>query len=208
MFPHSPITRRVLAIVGLSLMAGIALAKDFTSSFGYSATVPDHWRIMTRDDIQANSGQISRDASRELKNFNPQTVSAVQRQIATGNVEVFFNLNTSTHDFADNINVMRSSGRVPVSTAEGQQACAEAKTGLPGVIGRPIDLHDCGYRQINGFHALYINMTVSGAPYRSAQYMLQMKDGRHLLFTLTAKHGDYQKLKNEFDAIVKSVRAR
>ncbi|MEK7735029.1 MAG: hypothetical protein AAB329_06265, partial [Pseudomonadota bacterium] len=63
-----------MAIVGLSLMAGSALAKDFKSAFGYSATVPDHWRIMTRDDVQANSGQISSDAKRELKDFNPQTV--------------------------------------------------------------------------------------------------------------------------------------
>ncbi len=208
MIPHSLMTRHVLAIAGLSLMAGSALARDFTSSFGYRATVPDHWRIMTRDDVQANSGQLTRDASSELKNFNPQTVSAVQQQIATGNVEVYFNLNTSTSDFADNINIMRSRGRVPVSTAEGQQACAEAKSGLPRVIGRPIELHDCGYRQINGFHALYINMTVSGVPYRSAQYMLRLGDSQQLLFTLTAKHSEYRNLKSEFDAIVNSVRAR
>ena len=103
---------------------------------------------------------------------------------------------------------MRSRGRVPVSRQEGQQACAEAKSGLPAVIGRPVDLHDCGYRKINGFDALYINMTVSGAPYRSVQYMLKGSNGQNLLFTLTATHGNYSSLKREFDAIVNSVRTR
>ena len=132
----------------------------------------------------------------------------MQQQVASGNVEVFFNMKTSNSDFSDNINVMRSQGRVPVSKQEGQQACAEAKAGLPGVIGRPVDLHDCGYRQINGIDALYINMTVSGAPYRSVQYMLKRDNGQNLLFTLTATHRNYSSLKREFDAIVNSVRTR
>lgn len=199
---------RGLMMAGLMLLAGVATAKDFTSSFGYSASVPDHWRILTRDDVKDRSGQINLGADPEMKKFNPQTVSAVQRQIASGNVEVFFNMNTSNSQFSDNINVMRSQGRVPVTVKEGQQACAEAKAGLPAVIGRPVDLHDCGYRRINGSDALYINMTVSGAPYRSVQYMLKGNNGQHLLFTLTATHGNYSSLKGEFDAIINSVRAR
>lgn len=199
---------RGLTLAGLMLLAGVAAAKDFTSPFGYSASVPDHWRILTRDDVKDRSGQIDLGADPEMKKFNPQTISAVQRQIASGNVEVFFNMKTSNSSFSDNINVMRSQGRVPVSVQEGRQACAEARSGLPAVIGRPVDLHDCGYRQISGFDALYLNMTVSGAPYRSVQYMLRRENGQNLLFTLTATHGNYSSLKGEFDAIVNSVRAR
>ncbi len=199
---------RALSMAGLMLLTNVSVAKDFTSAFGYSASVPDHWRILTRDDVKDRSGQVDLGADPEMKKFNPQTISAVQRNLASGNVEVFFNMQTSNSSFSDNINVMRSQGRVPVSKQEGQQACAEAKSGLPAVIGRPVDLHDCGYRKINGADALYINMTVSGAPYRSVQYMLKGSNGKNLLFTLTATHGNYSALKREFDAIINSVRTR
>lgn len=206
MTTRRPIFAKALVAACTIFFAGAAIAKDFSSSFGYRASVPDHWRILTRDDVRGSSGLINLGADPEMKKFNPQTISAVQQQIASGNVEVFFNMKTSNNTFSDNINVMRSRGRVPVNVDEGQQACAEAKSSLPGVIGRPIDLHDCGYRQINGSHALYINMTVGGAPYRSVQYMLSGGNGQNLLFTLTATHGNYSGLKREFDAIINSVR--
>jgi hypothetical protein len=208
MMKSRPHLSTLLALMGLMWLSAPALARDFTSSFGYRATVPDHWRIFTRDDVKNRSGSLDIASDPEMKKFNPQTVSNVQRNIASGNVEVFFNLSTSNSEFADNINVMRSRGRVPVSEEEGRQACDEARTSLPSVIGRPITLHDCGYLKISGHDALYLNMTVSGAPYRTAQYMLKTGSGNNLLFTLTATHNNYPGLKREFDAIVGSVRAR
>jgi len=197
---------RLIAAAVLLATSPLALAKDFSSPFGYHIKLPDHWRVFSRDDVMQNSGQLSRDARSELKGWNPQVVSAVERQISTGNVEVFFNMKTSNTRFADNINVMRSRGRVPSSSQEGEQACTEAGRSLPQVLGRPIDLHDCGYRTINGFDALYMNITVRGAPYRTVQYMLNVGKTQPLLFTLTVKHDDYYGLKREFDTIIQSLR--
>ena len=107
----------LFALLIILALSNITVAQEYQSSYGFTINVPSHWLVLTPDELKNNPDLFDFETA-DFGGMDKTLVKQVINKIKTGNVEVYFNQNTSNMTFSDNINIIKQIGKIPVKENE------------------------------------------------------------------------------------------
>jgi len=191
----------VMALV----LVSAAGAKEYRSSFGFTINVPDNWLVLTKQAIAENAALASAPDTK-VGSINPDVLKELKAKVESGSIEMFFDRTTSDATFADNINVLVKHGQAPASPDRVRQTCDAYPGLLARYAGRTLGVERCESREIGDSKAFYVEYEGVVAGTVTMQYQISRPDNQLLLVTATCKRGSVEKVRPEFEDIVRSIR--
>ena len=196
--------KTLLVPIILFLSVCIADAKEYNSSFGFNVDVPEHWLVLTPDEIKTNPDLFDFE-NRDFGKIDKDILKQMKTKILNGSVEIYFNQDTSEIEFADNVNIMKSVGRLPSKGIAVQNQCSNLGAQLSNYFGRQINLYQCKLTVVDNLPALYSEFDGAVEGTRSLQYQVQRSPSVLLIITATCKLKTLDIIRNEFVDIIRSI---
>jgi len=198
--------RRFLSLMlVLIVWAAAAHATEYQSSFGFTVSIPADWVVLTKQAI-ADNPMIVDMRPETIGNLNPDLLRDLKVKVESGSIEMFFDRTTSDATFADNINVMVRRGRIPDALDQVRQVCEAYPAKLAKYAGRNLNIARCERRELSKAEAFYIEYEGIIAGTVTMQYQIPRPNNKLLLVTATCKQGSLDKIRPEFEEIVRSIR--
>jgi hypothetical protein len=198
--------KRVVASLGVFLVcAGSVYAREYQSLFGFAASIPDDWVVLTKQAVKENPALLDVTGS-QLGSITPERLKELMAKIEKGSLEMMFSRATSDAVFADNINVLVRSGQIPVSPDKLAQACEAFSAKLAKTAGRALAVAHCEGREAGGFKAVYLEYEGVIPGTVTMQYQIQRPNNALLQMTATCKQASLEKVRAEFGEFVRSIR--
>ena len=193
----------VVALIIFVIWISPASADTYYSTLGFSIDIPSHWLIMSRQEVKDNPDLFNFEA-KVFKKANKAMLEQVKKQVLSGDVEIYFNQNTSDSFLADNINVYKTVGRLPGNVAEMDKICKQLPNLLSKAYGRPVTVYECGFREVGGTNAYYVDFdgVVDGT--RSIQYQVPKSSSVTIVLTATCKKQSLEIIRREFEDMMSS----
>lgn len=198
--------KRVVASV-LVLLGWVvaAHATDYQSSFGFTLSIPDGWLVLTKQAIKDNAALTdAQDA--KVGRINPELLKDLKAKVESGSIEIFFDRTTSDVTFADNINVMVRRGQIPGAPDLVRQVCDAYPAKLAKYAGRNLAVVRCETQDLGTAKTMYVEYEGVVAGTVTMQYQIPRPNNELLLVTATCKQASLEKIRTEFEAIVRSIR--
>jgi len=196
--------KTLLVSIILFFCVCIADAKEYDSSFGFRVDVPEHWLVLTPNEIKTNPDLFDFE-NNDFGKIDKNILKQMKNKILNGSVEVYFNQNTSGVEFTDNVNVMKMVGRLPTKGVAVQNQCSNLGTQLSNYFGRHINLYQCGLTVVNNLTALYSEFDGAVEGTRSLQYQIQRSPSVLLIITATCNLTTLDIIRNEFAGIIRTI---
>lgn len=198
--------RRYAFVVLLILIAiAPAYGKEYKSSFGFTVEIPEHWLVLTREELKENPDLFDFDKKR-FGNIDKNLLKSIDSKIKSGQIEVYFNQKTSDSSFADNINVIREIGKIPENDAQLREVCNVISKQLSSYFGREITVYQCKLVSINNLKSLFFEFDGAVEGTRSIQYHIQKSPSIKIIITATCKNRVLDTIQKEFNRIVLSIK--
>lgn len=180
-------------------------AETYRSSFGFSANIPSHWLVVSKEEVK-NNPDLFNFENEVFKNTDQRMLNQIKSMIISGKIEIYYNQKTVNPYFRDNINVFILVDRLPQTVSESKEKCDNIPGELSGAYGKPIKVYSCGLRKVSGLSAFYVEFdgVVNGT--RSIQYQIQKSPSVAIAMTATCKNQSLNIIKKEFDDIVSSIK--
>ena len=198
--------RRTLLLVGILLLSIItAHAEIFESKFGFKATIPSDWLILTAEELKKNP-DLFNTSHESFKNVDKNVLKDAANRVRQGTNEIYLHKGKgSNRGFTENINVFKVAGRLPRGEPECRVECAKLPAGLSKMFGKSIKLYQCGLRKAASLPALYAEFDgiINGT--RSLSYQIQWSPNFVLVFTATCANQRLDIMRKMFNDIVNSV---
>jgi hypothetical protein len=182
-----------------------AHGSEFQSSFGFTANVPPDWVVLTKEAL-ADSPTLVDMRPETVGNINPELLRNLKAKVESGSIEMLFDRTTSDATFADNINVMVRRGRIPGALDQVRQVCEAYPAKLAKFAGRDLNVLRCERRELDRTEAFYIEYEGVVAGTVTMQYQIPRPNNELLLVTATCKQASVEKIRPEFEEIVRSIR--
>lgn len=197
----------LLAFLFLLIWVLPSSAETYNSPFGFSIDIPSHWLIMSKQEIKDNPDLFNFEA-KEFKKVNKAMFEQVKKQVLSGNIEFYFNQNTSDYVFSDNINVYKRVGRLPRTVAEMDKICKQLPNQLSKLFGKPVTVYECGFRKVAGTNAYYADFDGVGNGTRSIQYQVPKSSSVTIVLTATFKNQSLGIIRKEFEDMMASFKLK
>ena len=203
--------RTLLAALSfLALLWGLnASAASYESDLGYRIDLPSGWTIVSRAGVKEKPEMVqavfeAAEKNRTLTDMPEALYNKLKEMIAGGDVEYYYK--TDVAGFS--ISVYQDNGSIPVSPDTAQETCRSLSEDLTKLSKNPApNVYECRLANLGSIPALYIVADAYERGERYVQYMIQKAPNQVLLFTATSTgKQDVDKMKSDFDAIMKSFR--
>lgn len=193
----------VLLIFFTSL--SITYAKEYESSYGFSINVPENWLVLTPSEIKNNPDLFDFENT-DFGKIDKNVLKQVINKIKAGNVELYFNQNTSDYTFSDNINIIKQIGRLPTTIDEVNKQCNDIGLQLSQYFGRKINVYQCKTTTINNntFFLLEFDGAINGT--RSIQYQFQKSPSVIIIITSSSKNKTTEIIRKEFNNMINTIK--
>lgn len=185
-------------------LSNITFAKEYQSSYGFSIEVPEHWLVLTPNELKNNPDLFDFENA-DFGGMDKTLLKQHINEIKTGNVEVFFNQNTSDIEFSDNINIIKQIGRIPVNRNETSKVCNDFEGQLSQSFGRKINLYQCKTVTIKNNHFFISESDGFIQGTKNIQYQFNKSPNVLIIITLTSKNKTIDIIRNEFDDMINSI---
>ncbi len=182
-----------------------AYGKEYKSSFGFTVEIPEHWLVLTREELKENPDLFDFD-KKKFGDIDKNLLKNVESKIKSGQVEIYFNRNTSDGSFADNINIVKEIGRIPENDTQLSGICNAFPKQLSSYFGRDITLYQCKLVSINNVKSLFLEFDGAVEGTRSIQYQIQKSPSIIIIVTVTCKNRVLDTIEKEFKKIVFSIK--
>ncbi len=161
-------------------------AEIYHSSFGFTANIPSHWLIVSKQEVKDNPDLFIFE-NEVFKNTDKAMLNQIKTMILSGKVEIYYNQNTTDAYFRDNINVFILIGRLPQTVFESKKTCKSLPGELSRAYGKHIKVYKCGSKKVSGLNAFYSEFdgVVDGT--KSIQYQIQKSQSVVITLTATCK---------------------
>ena len=194
----------VIAMLAL-IVASVVHAKEYQSSFGPTLDIPDNWLVLTKQVIQDDPA-LTNPTSASFGGFNADMIKDLKAKVEAGSLEVFFDRATSDATFADNINVRQGTGKVPDGPDAVKAACDQYAKALARLAKRDLAVTTCEVRTVGARSSFYVEYEGVDAGTVTMQYQIPRRDGRMIYLTATCKRASLDKVRPDFEAIVRSIK--
>ena len=114
--------RYALVVLFIFITITPVYSKEYQSSFGFTVDIPEHWLVLTRQELKENPDLFDFDKN-DFGNLDKNLLKNVVSEIKSGQMEVYFNQKTSDSNFSDNINVMKQIGKIPENNTQLREVC-------------------------------------------------------------------------------------
>ena len=200
--------RYILALVIFLVSITTGYGKEYQSSFGFSVDIPEHWLVLTTQELKDNPDLFDLDKLDEKKfgKVNRDLLKSVIGRIQSGAVEIYFNQETSDIHFSDNINVVKIIGKIPENDNQLREVCDSLPEQLSSVFGRRIKAYQCKLKSVNNLDSLFLEFDGMVKGTRSIQYQIQKSSNVQIIVTVTCRNATLERVKKEFEDIVQSIR--
>ena len=179
--------------------------KEYKSSFGFTVDIPEHWLVLTKEELKENPDLFDFDKKR-FGNIDKNLLKNIDSRIKSGQVEFYFNQKTSDSSFADNINVIKQIGKIPENNTQLREICNSAPNQFSSYFGREIKVYQCKLVDINNLKSLFLEYDGAIEGSRNIQYLIQKSPSVQILITATCKNSVLDTIRKEFNRIVLSIK--
>jgi len=193
--------------LALCLCGSAGADVTYQSDFGFRITLPDGWTIISSKDVKEKPDIIkaalaTAEKNNTIKNL-PQTVyNALKEKLQGGEMEYYYRTEAPVF----NISVYRDVGTI-AQPIEGKTVCGGLSEELGKLSDKPVTLFECRLEQAENRVALYLVADAYRDNQKYIQYAVQKSPNEILLFTGSAdRDEDFNKVRMEFDKIMKSLR--
>jgi len=199
--------RYILVGLVISFFITPVHAKEYQSSFGFTANIPEHWLVLTRQELRDNPDSFDFD-KKQFGNVDKNLLKDAISRIESGRVEIYYNQETSDNVFSDNINVVKTIGRIPENDGELREVCSLLPGQLSSAFGREIKIYQCTLKKVNKLDSLFLEFDGVVEGTRSIQYQIRKSSNVSIILTATCKNTTLETMRNEFENIVYSIKMR
>jgi len=199
--------RYTLIVLVISILITPVYGKEYQSSFGFTVDIPEHWLVLTRQELKDNPDLFDLD-NKQFGNVDKNLLKKVVEEIKLGRVEFYFNLETSDIGFSDNINVGKGVGRVPENNNQLRKVCDMLPEQLSSYFGRRVRVYQCRLKDVNGLGSVFLEFDGMLEGTTSIQYQIQKSPGVQLVITATCKNTSLETIRNEFEIIIYSIKMK
>ena len=196
--------RYILVVLLIFIAITPAYGKEYKSSFGFTVDIPEHWLVLTKEELKGNPDLFDFDKKR-FENIDKNLLKNIDSQIKSGQVEFYFNQNTSDSSFADNINVTKGIGKIPENNTQLREVCNLAPKQFSSYFGREIKIYQCKLVDINNLKSLFLEYDGAIEGSRNIQYLIQKSPSVQIIITATCKNSVLDTIRKEFNRIVLSI---
>jgi hypothetical protein len=196
--------RYIIVVLLIFIAATPAFGKEYKSSFGFTADIPTHWLVLTRQELKENPDLFDFDR-KEFGRIDKNLLKTIASAIKSGRVEFFFNQQTSDSSFSDNINVVKQVGKIPENDTQLSEMCDSLPEQLTSYFGRKIECYQCKLKDINGLKFLFLEFEGVLEGTRSIQYLMQKSPSVQIIITATCKNSVLDTIREEFTRIILSI---
>ena len=200
--------KRYIAVILLMFaFTSSVYGEEYESSFGFIVNIPEHWLVLTRQELKDNPDLLEFDA-KEFGNLDKDLLKGVRSQIESGKIECYLNQATADVSFMDNINVMKAIGTIPENDNQLQEACDSIPKLLSSAFGRRIKVFQCKLKNVNGLDCLFLTYEGAVEGTTSLQYVIQKSRSVQIIMTATCKNATLKTIRDEFENIMYSIRLK
>jgi hypothetical protein len=160
---------------------------------------------LTREELKENPDLFDFD-KKSFGNIDKNLLKNIESQIKSGQVEFYFNQNTSDSSFADNINVIKQIGKIPENNTQLREVCNSAPKQLSSYFGREIKVYQCKLVNINNLKSLLLEFDGALEGTRNIQYQIEKSPSVQILITGTCKNSVLDTIRKELNRIVLSIK--
>lgn len=172
--------RLAILLTVVFLVSGNLLAESkLTSRFGVILYLPDNWRLLTPDELNAVD-EADTTSKPQLENHEP-----LAQKVRGSELELIFNKDKVNDDHYDNITLLETQDQVPEAAAKIKSTCTALPSLLSRTLGRHVTLDICERKSVQGYPAFVLSYAGDIADTHILQYMLQLEQNRSLVLTLT-----------------------
>ena len=179
--------------------------KEYQSSFGFTVDIPEHWLVLTRQELKENPDLLDFNQKR-FRNIDENLLKNVESKVKSGQIEFYFNQKTSDSSFSDNINVIKGVGKIAENNIQLREFCNSVPKQLSSYFGREIKVYQCKLVGINNLKSLFLEFNGPAKGTRSIQYHIQMSPNVQIIITATCKNSVLDTIRKEFNRIVLSIK--
>ena len=199
--------RYIFVVLVISFFIGPVHAKEYQSSFGFTVNIPEHWLVLTRQELRDNPDVFDFD-KKQFGNIDKNLLKDVISRIESGSVEIYYNQETSDNVFSDNINVVKTIGRIPENEGELREVCSLLPGQLSSAFGKEVKVHRCGLKKVNKLDSLFLEFDGVVEGTRNIQYQIQKSSSISIVITATCKNTTLETMRNQFEDIVYSIKMK
>ncbi len=200
----------VLSIVLASTLAAAPLALSMTvgSDFGFEIKLPANWTAVSKNDVKSKPDMVkatfeAAGKDKTLLDLPRELFEKLKEKIAGGEVEYYYRSGSPSF----NISVYENAGTIVRSGSDVKETCSLLPDELSKVTKKPVRVHECRSKQLGNVDALYLVVDAYRQGDKYIQYLVQKSPNRILMLTATSSSGkDFEAMKSEFDAIMKSFK--
>jgi hypothetical protein len=198
-------TRYTLVVLLMFIAITPAFGKEYQSSFGFTLDIPEHWLVLTSQELKENPDLFDL-SEKKFPNIEKNLLKNIDSKVKSGQVEYYFNKNTSDSSFSDNINVMKQVGSIPQNDTQLREVCSSAPGQLSSYFGREIKVYQCKLVDINNLKSLLLEYDGIFEGTINIQYHIQKSPSVKILMTATCKNSVLDTIRKEFNRIVLSIK--
>jgi len=197
--------RYTLVVLLIFIAITPAYGKEYQSSFSFTVDIPEHWLVLTSQELKENPDLFDFD-KKEFGNVDKNLLKDVVNKVKSGQAEVYFNQKTSDSSFSENINVIKQIGKIPGNNTQLREVCNLLPKQLSSYFGRKIKLYQCKLVDINNLKSLFLEFDGVIEGTRSIQYQIQKSPSVQIIITATCKNSVLDTIRKEFDRIILSIK--
>lgn len=132
-----------------------------TSQFGFSATVPDGWFVLSPQNIaKANKDETVKSLGIS-GSADPAVLDDILNHVKGGNIEFYYDSQYVNKEFKNNVSVQLGPPLQFNSMEEVNQECESLPRQLKQLFGEPVKLHSCQLVKANGWPVFHHAYTVA-----------------------------------------------
>jgi hypothetical protein len=187
-----------------------AFAAVYQSDFGFRIDLPAGWTVVSKLGVKEKPEFVTAvfeaaEKNRTLLDMPQDLYAKLKEKIAGGEVEYYY----KTDGPSFSISVFQQPGTLPQSSNAVQETCQALPEELSKLSKNPVKVYECRLTTLGNSSALYMVADAYEQGEKYVEYLIQKAPNNVLLFTATStKRQDFNKMKAEFDEIMKSFQVR
>jgi len=197
--------RYTLVVLLIFITITPVYGKEYQSSFGFTVDIPEHWLVMTRNEIKENPDLFDFSEER-FGNFDKNLLKKMDSMVKSGQVEYYFYQKTSDSSFVDNITVIKPIGKIPENNIQLREVYNSLPKQFSSYYGKEIKVYQCKLVDVNNLKSLFVEFDGAGEGTRGIQYSIQKSPSVQIIITATCRNSVLDTIRKEFNRIVLSIK--
>ena len=148
-------------IAALSLSQLSIADVHITSQFGFSATIPDGWFVISPQTVAKANENETTESLGISNTADPAVLEEILNHVKGGNIEFYYDSRYLSKDFKNHVSAQLGPPLQFISLEEVNDECQSLPSQLKQLFGEAVQLHSCQLVKANGWPVFHHAYTVA-----------------------------------------------